>query len=94
VDSGESYVAGGVALNVLTGATRISRDIDLFHYTAEAVSASWQADRKLLESHGYHRVRFHEGRIHGACRACAKSNLDKKRSLEFFDSRLRISLPI
>lgn len=26
-ESGESYVAGGVALNTLTGATRISRDI-------------------------------------------------------------------
>jgi hypothetical protein len=51
--SGESYVAGGVALNTLTGAMRISRDLDLFHDTAEAVAASWQADRKLLESHGY-----------------------------------------
>ncbi len=53
LDSGESYVAGGVALNTLTGATRISRDIDLFHDTTTAVAASWEADRKLLESHGY-----------------------------------------
>lgn len=52
-ESGESYVAGGVALNTLTGATRISRDIDLFHDTAAAVAASWDADRELLEGHGY-----------------------------------------
>ena len=31
VNSGESYVAGAVALNELLGATRVSRDIDLFH---------------------------------------------------------------
>jgi hypothetical protein len=31
IDSGESYVAGGVALNELIAAPRISRDIDLFH---------------------------------------------------------------
>jgi hypothetical protein len=54
LESGESYVAGAVALNTLTGATRISRDIDLFHDTTEAVAASWKADRDLLESHGYH----------------------------------------
>ena len=36
--SGESYDAGGVALQALTGATRISRDIDLFHDTTEAVA--------------------------------------------------------
>jgi hypothetical protein len=51
--SGESYVAGGVALNTLTGGARISRDIDLFHDTTEAVAVSWDADRKLLEAHGY-----------------------------------------
>jgi hypothetical protein len=53
IQSGESYVAGGAALNTLAGATRISRDIDLFHDTAEAVAVSWEADRKLLTSHGY-----------------------------------------
>ena len=50
--SGESYVAGAVALNTLTGATRLSRDIDLFHDTATAVSAAWEADRRLLEANG------------------------------------------
>ena len=56
LESGESYVAGAAALNTLTGATRISRDIDLFHDTNKAVAASWEAweaDRELLESHGY-----------------------------------------
>lgn len=53
VESGESYVAGAVALNTLTEATRISRDIDLFHDTTDAVTVSWNADRQLLESHGY-----------------------------------------
>jgi acetyl-CoA/propionyl-CoA carboxylase biotin carboxyl carrier protein len=45
--SGESYVAGAAALNALTGAARISRDIDLFHDTAEAVGASWEAARAV-----------------------------------------------
>jgi len=53
LESGESYVAGAVALNALTGAARISRDIDLFHDTSEAVAVSWQADRDLLLSQGY-----------------------------------------
>ncbi|MEI6085727.1 MAG: nucleotidyl transferase AbiEii/AbiGii toxin family protein [Verrucomicrobiota bacterium] len=61
--TGESYVAGGVALNTLTGSARISRDIDLFHDTAEAVAASWQADRQLLEAHGY---QIHDARERSA----------------------------
>lgn len=48
--SGESYVAGGAALNLLLGGRRISRDIDLFHDTEEALEATWSADRKLLTS--------------------------------------------
>jgi hypothetical protein len=31
-------------------AARVSRDIDLFHDTDEALDASWQADRRLLEA--------------------------------------------
>ena len=46
--SGESYVAGGVALNTLLQAPRISRDIDLFHDTDEALRVSWENDRTLL----------------------------------------------
>ncbi len=52
IASGESYVAGGVALNELLAAPRRSRDIDLFHDTDEALDASWQADRRLLEANG------------------------------------------
>lgn len=50
--SGESYVAGGAALNELMGAPRLSRDVDLFHDTDAALDASWEADRRLLEATG------------------------------------------
>lgn len=60
IEQGEAYVAGGVALNLLTGGRRISRDIDLFHDTLEALDATWQADHKLLESHGYELRSVHE----------------------------------
>ncbi|MBI4867381.1 MAG: hypothetical protein HY816_10570 [Candidatus Wallbacteria bacterium] len=51
---GESYVAGGVALNELIGGRRISRDLDLFHDTDEALRVSWAGDRALLEASGLH----------------------------------------
>lgn len=60
LEQGEAYVAGGVALNLLAGGKRISRDIDLFHDTLEALEATWQADRRLLESHGYEMRSIHE----------------------------------
>jgi hypothetical protein len=50
--SGESYVAGGAALNEILRAPRLSRDIDLFHDTEAALAASWAADRRSLESAG------------------------------------------
>lgn len=53
VASGESYVAGGVALNALIGADRVSDDVDLFHDTEEALASTWAADRSLLEEKGY-----------------------------------------
>jgi len=53
IASGESYVAGGVALNELIGAPRVSRDVDLFHDTDAALGSTWESDRKLLESAGY-----------------------------------------
>jgi hypothetical protein len=49
----ESYVAGGLALNELLGGTRRSRDIDLFHDSVDAVQASWEADRRVLEGQGF-----------------------------------------
>ncbi len=60
LEQGEAYMAGGVALNLLTGGRRLSRDIDLFHDTLAALEATWQADRKLLESHGYELQAIHE----------------------------------
>jgi hypothetical protein len=48
ITSGESYVAGGSALNELLARPRVSHDIDLFHDTEEAVDSTWEADRRLL----------------------------------------------
>lgn len=53
IERGESYVAGGAALNELIGGERLSRDVDLFHDTVAALAASWQSDRSTLESAGY-----------------------------------------
>ena len=53
VERGESYVAGGTALNLLAGGTRISRDIDIFHDTNAALDAAWADDRALLAANGY-----------------------------------------
>lgn len=53
IRSGESYVAGGAALNEVLRASRVSRDLDLFHDTEEALEAAWQADRASLEATGY-----------------------------------------
>jgi hypothetical protein len=50
---GESYVAGGVALNELLGGTRRSRDLDLFHDTEEALAATWPRDRDALTAAGF-----------------------------------------
>ena len=50
---GESYVAGGVALNALLNAQRVSRDIDVFHDSDSALAASWAADREILTSNGF-----------------------------------------
>ncbi len=57
---GESYVAGGVALGEALRTTRISRDLDLFHDTREAVTASWNEDRRLLEHQGLAVAPLHE----------------------------------
>jgi len=70
VERGESYVAGGSALNVLAGGNRISRDIDLFHDTVEALEATWQADRALLEAGGYELQIIHERRSYVEALVC------------------------
>jgi hypothetical protein len=51
-ESGESYVAGGAALNEWIGAPRTSRDVDLFHDSVEALRAFWEKDRSLIEASG------------------------------------------
>jgi len=48
-----SYVAGGLAFNFVLGTPRVSRDIDIFHDTVEALLASWTVDRQVLEASGY-----------------------------------------
>jgi len=53
IRNGESYVAGGAALNEILRAPRVSRDLDLFHDTAAALATAWTADRKELEAAGY-----------------------------------------
>ncbi|MCX7008454.1 MAG: nucleotidyl transferase AbiEii/AbiGii toxin family protein, partial [Kiritimatiellaeota bacterium] len=51
-NGGESYVAGGLALNELLHQPRRSRDVDLFHDTEAALAATWPADRAALETAG------------------------------------------
>ncbi len=53
IASGESYVAGGAALNHLLGSPRFSGDVDLFHDTDEALAATWPADLRVLEGAGF-----------------------------------------
>lgn len=53
IRSGESYVAGGTALNAIASSPRLSNDIDLFHDSEEALEATWAADRHLFEISGY-----------------------------------------
>jgi hypothetical protein len=52
-DRGDSYLAGGAALSVALKTARLSRDLDIFHDTTEAVAASWASDRATLEQAGY-----------------------------------------
>lgn len=53
IASGESYIAGGAALNTILHAPRVSQDLDLFHDTAAALAATWNADRAALLGDGY-----------------------------------------
>jgi hypothetical protein len=49
---GESYVAGGSALNELLRGTRLSHDVDLFHDTEQALATTWQRDKATLATQG------------------------------------------
>ena len=48
-----AYVAGGTALNLATEGRRLSRDVDLFHDSGEALVQCWRLDQKLLLGAGY-----------------------------------------
>ena len=52
-ENNTSFLAGGAALNVLLNARRFSADLDLFHDSIEAVRATWDNDRRVLEENGY-----------------------------------------
>jgi hypothetical protein len=53
IASGESYLAGGATLNEMLTAPRVSRDIDLFHDSSEALEQSWESDRDVLLGQGF-----------------------------------------
>lgn len=59
--SGESYVAGGAALNEVLGGTRTSRDVDLFHDTEEALAVTWARDQATLREAGLRVTPSREG---------------------------------
>ena len=48
VANGETYVAGGLALNHLLHRPRISNDIDVFNNSYEAMTAAADMDRAAL----------------------------------------------
>jgi hypothetical protein len=50
---GESYIAGGVALSEALRTERLSRDLDVFHDTIDAVGRTWDADRATLVANEY-----------------------------------------
>jgi hypothetical protein len=79
--AGESYVAGGAALNELIGGRRVSDHLDIFHDTAEAVHREFDQDAAVLLDAGLTvnirrraleaavaagQVRFHYGSLRGA----------------------------
>lgn len=52
-EHGDSYVAGGAALTQAIASSRVSRVIDVFHDTAEAVAVTSARDRATLEASGW-----------------------------------------
>ncbi len=55
---GESYIAGGVPLSVFSRSKRLSKDLDIFHDTTEALDRSCKKDVSLLEAYGCNVVYF------------------------------------
>ena len=53
IENPESYVAGGLALNYKLDTPRLSRDIDIFHDSKEAMVRSWEMDKAVLVASGF-----------------------------------------
>lgn len=53
ISSGETYIAGGLALNYQLQRPRVSEDIDVFSDSYEALVTSSDRDRKVLVEAGY-----------------------------------------
>ena len=53
IDGGETYIAGGLALNHQLKRPRISSDIDIFNNSREALQKSSERDCRILREAGY-----------------------------------------
>ena len=53
IKSGETYVAGGLALNYQLKAPRLSHDIDVFNNSTEALHAAYGCDSQALREAGF-----------------------------------------
>ena len=53
IDQGETYIAGGLALNHQLNRPRVSNDIDVFNSTYEALERSSDRDCQILREAGY-----------------------------------------
>lgn len=53
IDGGETYIAGGLALNHQLKRPRLSSDIDVFNSTYEALVKASESDCRMLQEAGY-----------------------------------------
>ena len=53
IDGGETYVAGGLALNHLLKRPRVSSDVDVFNSTYSALERAADRDCEVLKAAGY-----------------------------------------
>lgn len=56
IDGGDTYIAGGLALNHALKAPRLSHDIDVFNDSEAAVAVAFARDVAMLREAGYHVV--------------------------------------
>lgn len=88
---GESYVAGGVALGAALDTRRLSRDLDVFHDTTEAVSASWDHDRTYRRRVAHHRCLFDS---HRSARRSLSGYGSGRRMTAFTVEKIAIAAPM